>query len=580
MEMEKKNVAIIILAIALIASGVGNIILVLQPEVFPPPPVPTVTFGTMYIVQDADPQYMWDSASFDFALHIWETLFAYNLTAPDLALIPRLATTLGEYNTAGDELTVPLKEGVLFHDETPFNAAAVKFSFDRLAYLMNITGTLVSDVYAHATIISSLYSWPDGTPVINRTEIVDPYTIRFVLNRAYGPFRALLTFQASDILSPTSTPADDYIPIAECDVDDDDDGVSDYCVGTGPFMLETFLADYEVRFNAFDDYHRGRAEFDKLIMANIQDSDARNLAVMIGDVDIITDPQASFHPDMEADETLNLFEADIANTIIQYLGMNNKLINETWREAISYAFNYSYVTDVIMEYTAVRLKSPVPMGIKYADYSFDVATFDVEHARTVMKDMFPDECGGYDARFPGDSEDDWSDLSLAAFNYTYNTGNYVRESIYRLLEVDMDRIGIDITEVGIEWGEFLDLLYDIREPEGPYGFDSLALYFVGWMPDYNDPSNFINPLMSNVSHSNSAQVNDPYLESLMLQGLEETTPAARELIYREAQRHIVETIRPWCFVYQGINYDCLDVGLKGFPHNPMGYNYFYECYWE
>jgi peptide/nickel transport system substrate-binding protein len=573
MEMEKKNVAIIILAIALIASGVGNIILVVQPELVAPGATRTVKFGNMYIAEDIDPQYSWDSASFDAEMMVWEQLFKNNLTAPSLGVnmeaFPLLATDMGTYDVTGTELTVNLKSGVKFHDGTDCDADAVVWSFMRLTYLMNTTwnggahpwGPLPGTCFYNIpTIVDSLY-YLGGVPVIENVEAITPTQVKFTLPAPYGVFRALLTFPASSIMSPTSTPQYDYINPALVDT-----GI---CVGTGPMVIEK-LETYEVRFTAFEDYHRPRIGFDVLVHVKIQDGDARNMAVLSGAVDIVTDPFFSYFPTMIAEPEVILLDTGTVNSITQYMGINNKWYNITWRNVFSYAFNYTGVIDGIMEGYGVRMKTPVPPGIKYHNDTFNYPVYNLALARSTMQSM------GYGVGFTTDAQ--WEAATFLTINYTYNTGNLVREGVYDILEKAFDKVGIVVEDAGMTWEDFKDRLYNRRVSSA--GYNAMHLWWVGWLPDYNDPENFINPLMHPDSSSNAAQVNDAYLNTLMQDGIDETDEDLRRPIYWEIQRYVVEDLRHWLFGYHGENFDCFDKDLKGWVGNPIAYNDFYGTYWD
>jgi ABC-type transport system substrate-binding protein len=579
MEMEKKNVAIIILAIALIASGVGNIILVVQPELVAPAETRTILFGNMYIAEDIDPQYSWDSASFDAEMMVWEQLFKNNLTAASLGVnmeaFPLLATDMGTYDVTGTELTINLKSGVRFHDGEVMNASSVVWSFKRLLYLMNTTwnggphpwGPLPGTVFYNIpTIIDSLY-YVAGNPIIKNVEAITDTQVKFTLDRPYGVFRALLTFPGSSIMSPASTPKLDYINPALVGT-----GI---CVGTGPMKIEK-LETYEVRFTAFEDYHRPRIGFDVLVHVKIQDADARNMAVLAGTVDIITDPFEPYFTTMAAEPKVTLLDTGTINSITQYMGINTKWYNITWRNVFSYAFNYSGVIDAVKLGYGVKMKTPVPPGIKYHNASFNYPDYDIATARGYMQAMGYGL--GWDTSEGGANEADWAAGNFLTINYTYNTGNPVREAVFDIAEQAFLKCGIVVEDAGMTWEDFKDRLYDRRVSSA--GYNAMHIWWVGWLPDYNDPENFINPLMSNTSASNAAQVNDPYLESLMAAGIDTTDEDMRRPIYWEIQRYVVEELRHWLFGYHGENFDTFAKDLKGWVGNPIAYNDFYGTYWD
>ena len=580
MEMEKKNLAIVILAIALIASGVGNIIFGTQLGgivlVAPTQPV-TLVSGSSTGPVDADPQYFWDQASFDFGWQIYEGLFAYNFSDPDLGMITVLATNFGTWSPDNLNFTVSLRQGVKFHSGYKFNASAVKFSFDRLLFLTNLTGAQNktgsgSTVYGES-IIKVLYMWPDGTSIINRTEIIDEYTIKFVLNRIFGVFLPLLTFSASFIFDPSIHSAQNYI----CEGMSGAFGYYEKSLeeptvsGTGPFIFQYYISGIETKFLRNDEYWRGAGKIEVLIFAVINDADARNTALLAGDIDFLDAPNPGYYQSMRDDADLTLKNSG-PGTSVSYLGFNNHLINVTWRNAMSYALDYDYIIDELREGEAFRLLSPLPLGIAHANWSFDAPVLDLTIARSYMQSM------GFGTTFTTDAE--WvavaqSGSPFRTVNFTYNIGNDFRQQTYVLCEDNFAEIGIKVNDGGLEWSEYLDNLYDVDD-----GWNKLLIWWIGWMPDYNDPSNYLNSLMSNVSSSASTQCSTPELEAYLLAGLEETDQDIRRQIYHDLQKYVVEELRPWAFGYVGKNMDAFVNEMKGYPSNAMGYKYFYPVYFE
>ncbi|MFX0080242.1 MAG: ABC transporter substrate-binding protein [Candidatus Hodarchaeota archaeon] len=571
MEMEKKNLAIIILAVVLGVSGVGNIILGSLVAVPEPSVKNTIIAGDMYGPDNLDPHELWESAGFDIVMQIYEGLYRYDIgnIEEDQPLMPQLAAEIGTWDldpvdpiNGMANCTIPLRQDVWFHDGTKFNAAAVKWSFDRLAYWMNISGTLPATETVSQ--IESLYRWPDWTPVINRTEIVDEYTIKFVLNKPYGVFDAILTFNGAFIMSPAVTLFDTRFEVSQCV---GPNGTGHRISGTGPFIFESYIAGVETRMKRWDRYYKGAAAVEKLVINIIQDADARNNAMLAGDINVLESPHPSFYDEMRDSPKVNLVEVDSPpSSITQYLGMNNKIINKTWRQAISWALDYDYMIDELLEGYAARLESPIPVGIAYSNYSSQEAYYDVTKARQVMQSM------GFGVGFTTDAQ--WQGASFRTLNYTYNVGNKFREDMLILLQQNMDMIGVEVIDNGKEWTPYLDLVYNRTAP----GYDGLSLWFIGWIPDYNDASNYVNSLMSNVSSGNAAQVNDHKLEMMLRAGIVETDPVERAKIYNEMQEYLCEDLMPWAWGYSSLNRDAFAPNVKGFPTNPWGYSYFYPCY--
>ena len=530
--------------------------------------------GVTYIVVDLDPQGSWDSASMDVIDQVCEGLLAYDFSDPELQIIPQLATGLGTWNPAGDEYTIQLRQNVTFHDGTPFNATAVKFTWDRMAWALNTTGTNMINI----TIVEELYVFSDKTPIVDDIIINSDYNVTFILSRPYLAFEALLCFEASYILSPTSTPADRYL-----------DTATDDLVGTGPFVYDSTEPAIEVKLHAFDDYWKGKASINELVFKEILDTDARNLALLAGDIHFLSDPSESYYGVLNSTAGLT-FEEGPQSAILQYLGMNNNLINVSFRKAISYALDYDYIINNLRGGNAVRAKSPIPLGIRYANSTFDVPILNLTHARLIMQSM------GFGAGFNVSDDTEWvnqeSTSPFAIFNYTYNIGHNFREDILVLLQDNLAKIGIRVTDAGMTYIDFIYRIFEI----GNLHRDMLELYWLYREPDYNDPSNFINPLFTNRSvGANGAQYNgfqaaiddnrDPYnpndnVQLLMEVALTETDPAKREKLYDRIQELLIERDYPWAWGYVNKLYYAHNANLTGFPPNAFKKLDFYSCKWE
>jgi len=334
--------------------------------------------GTSSGPYDLDPVNAWESASNNVIEQVAEGLFSYNYSDPDLPRINLLAESYWWQNNV--TLQIQLRKGVLFHDGTVFNAVAAKWNFDRINYLINATGTLEGFPVPVAQ-TESLWRLPNGKPIINNTATVGNYNITITLNGVFSPFLDLLCYTNAYMLSPSSTPATDWIDLTTGDL-----------VGTGPFTYDSFTPDIEVRFTRFDNYWRGPAYFETLIFVIIEDATARSNAMLFHEIDYVMRPLPSLYPTFDADPdiTVKRFteETGRASLVYQYLGLNNNKINKTMRQAMAWAFPYDYMLEEMLEgYLAIRAYSPISPGYGAVyNESVNYPYYDLAHARQILLD--------------------------------------------------------------------------------------------------------------------------------------------------------------------------------------------------
>jgi ABC-type transport system substrate-binding protein len=522
----------------------------------------TLIVGTTGLGLELDPAFAWDSYSIDIISQVWEGLYAYDLGTEQLDMIPRLAADPGIWNAEGDVFNVTLRSGVTFHNGQEFNASSVKYTFDRLWELCVYQNDQVRDLYFPFGFNTTEMNYTVGYGyLINETIIVDNTHVSFKLNFPYIPFKSLLCFSASFIVDSTTTEIDTYI--------DFPDVILGRAIGTGPYKI-TFHDEFNfANFEAYNSYYRGVAPIRNMIFVKYSTSTDISLALLAGDIDFPISINADLMNEFN-ENLMTIIEEPKEIFTLSYLGMNTELINRDFRHAINYAIDYDYIINEIYDNRKTQMTSVIPTNMLYHK-DCAVPYFDVWNARQILIDS-----GNSGPLNEFSTDQDWIDVAhstspLLEVNYQFNDGNYDRFNIGILMINNLEKIGIKVYLESLLWGDFLNKLYNTPE--------ELGIFAIGWMADYNDPSNFINPLFSNTSMSNAAQVNDPWLQEKMSDGLMESNELIRETIYHDIQDYIATDLMPWAFLGYSLEMGVHTAHLENFQYNAMSWVSFFDCSW-
>jgi len=180
-------------------------------------------------------------------------------------LYPGLATKWTP-SADGKTWTLELRKDVKFQDGTPFNAAAVKASFDHVVDPATKSRAPLAMLGPYAG-----------------TTIVDDYTVEVNFKEPNAGFLFAIANLVGCMNSPTAmkaagSPAD----------------YSRKPVGAGPYKVDSFLYNQQITLSAFDGYNwapefmgaSGPAPVKKLIMRILPDAKARANALKTGELDI------------------------------------------------------------------------------------------------------------------------------------------------------------------------------------------------------------------------------------------------------------------------------------------------------
>jgi peptide/nickel transport system substrate-binding protein len=560
-EVNRKDIALWVMILALGVSIISNIVIISNyPQPFTSRDHTILVRATSSGPHTLEIVDSWDTASNDVLEQVVETLFSHDLRDPNLPRINLLAESYYWENKT--TLQIKLRKGVIFHDGTSFNASAVKWNLDRLQYLINATGTNINEVAQ----TRSLWLRPDGkTPIINNTAILGEFNVTIALNGAYGPFLNLLTCINAGMISPTFHEVNErsFIPLS-----------GDLC-GTGPFAYNSYTPDVKVVLSRWEGYWRHVAYFKKLEFKIFDDSRKAHAQMLNGQIDL--NAMASYEDinayEKSEDITVKHFTDDtgIPSLIYYFLSINNEKFNQTWRKVMSYAINYTYITEILRSGNAVRANSPISpaFGPPY-NQSAKAPNHNITKAREIMVSMGNGDMGWINSQWIAKAEGSTPFLTI---DYYYNDGNIFREDLGIALVEWFKLVGINVELETYENDDWCYLPYLCP----PLELHSLELFLFGWTPDYLDPLNMLNPLINPNSDYNYANINDTKLNSMITLALETTDDITRDAIFKNIQGYFIES----CFQIPLWHTKVIfthSASLRNFPYNAMGKLELYGVY--
>jgi ABC-type transport system substrate-binding protein len=495
-----------------------------------------------------DPVDAYDSSSIDVIQQICEGLYTYNLSSPDMESIPLLASSMGTWSPDNMNLTISIRTDALWHDGTDVTATQVKWNFDRIFDLaLNYTG-LAEDISTP----SVLYKNNDGVAIVNRTEVVDADTVKFVLNKPWSVFEKLIAFSGSCIIKPDETYAHNFI------------SVSNYedIIGTGPFKLESITPDIETVFVSNEAYYRGAPNIKKMVYLAVDDPDTASLAMLNHEVQY-----GGVSPEYldlaREDSTITI--QPVKNTVTRYVQFNvnatvQPTLTYTLRRAMAFAFNYPYHINEVEGGDDYELHVPVPDGMEFHNPDIEgLPYFNKTFARQLIINdplYFGTQLTAYKNdnawldwtnQSHWDNDTMWNEIAInpaykiGEFTFSRYTSGFVQRFV-TVLQDSMIDIGIRIIDNRVgDWGLFSEWVTIQANKE------SMQLSLGGWGPDYNDPINMMEPIFKTGAEYNDMLLASPELDADMAEYYT-LTGAAREQRVWDLQKNISVDLIP-CFFF-------------------------------
>jgi peptide/nickel transport system substrate-binding protein len=227
----------------------------------------------------------------------------------ELKLVPRLALSIE--NKAPDTWLVTLRPGVLFHDGSPLDGAAVKASFDAIGK-------------TEATSNSRLLRLLDLAEIT-----ADGMTVTFRTKRPNAAFPYALSEPSAAVVRPGTA----ALPIN----------------ATGPFQFVSNDPNKRMVARGFDKYWGGVPKTAELVIDGIPDAQTARLALEAGNVDLVINYPETDFARLVKTNTGQRFTAP--TTRLFFMAANTKsgpLADARIRQAVSLAIDRDVIVDVAL----------------------------------------------------------------------------------------------------------------------------------------------------------------------------------------------------------------------------------------
>ena len=479
---------------------------------------PASAAGDVMVALDAniiglDPADLNDNLSMTATRTMLQGLYGFD---KDMKMIPVLAEGY-EVDAEAKVFTVRLRHGVVFQDGAPFNALAVKTSFDRAGNPENHLKR------------ASLYA------PIKTTEAVDDYTVKITLHAPFGAFINNLAHQAFAISSPKA--------IAEFGRD-----LGRHPVGTGPYSFVSWSTD-TLKVAKNEHYWKpGLPKVDSITIRSAPENGARLAMLQAGEAQYIYPMPPELAKVVAKDPKIDVINA--RSIYARYVAMNTMrkpFSDVRVRQALNYAVDKQAYMKVVFGGYAVPMDAPLPTNLPgYAAqgaYAYDPAK-----AKALLAEA------GYPNGF---------DSVLWGANST------ISQRGMQFLQQQLAAVGVKVSVEPLESGTAAAKIWSVKTPEEA----TTLLHYAGWSASTGDADWGLRPLFYGRAFPpvlfNTAYYSNPSVNAEIEAGLTTADASKRAEAYKAAQAQIWKDA-PWIFLASDDNISAKSKALNGIYVLPDG----------
>jgi len=421
--------------------------------------------------------------------------------------------------------TFKLKQGIKFHDGTPFNGQAVQAAFERV---------LAPD--------AQLKRHGYFSAAIDHVEAVDDATVRLVTRQPFAALVATIAHPAGGIPSPTAFKqyGQDF---------------GTHPVGTGPFKFAEWVRGDHITLDAFSDYWdkaRG-ASVAHMSIKGISDPSSLAIAIQSGGAQFAGPLNAAQAQQLQSAVGVKVVESDSIS--VYWVTMNDQrkpFDNNLVRQALNYAINKDAVLKVAELGKGKIVDSPMAAGV-WGYKSIKTYEYNPQKAKDLLAQAGLPDGFKTTLRFTAPSKD----RAVA-------------------VQSQLQQIGVQVEAVQMEVPAYQ------AEESKPLEDSTTELLISNWSPSTGDADWALRSIYSKTqwppAGANYGFYFNQQVEDLIMQGLQFTDEAKRRDAYARAQELIMDDA-PNVFLYAPRYFSALRDNAAGAIMQADGIPYLRTAYY-
>jgi dipeptide transport system substrate-binding protein len=489
--------------------------------------------------ENFNPQINTTGTSFDASQEVYSRLIEFERGGT--ALIPGLAEKW-QVSDDGTVITFTLRKGVKFHSNAnfkpsrDFTADDVLFSFNRMWKEDHPYHKVSGGAYDYFKDMSM----PD---LLKSIEKIDDHTVKFTLNAPEAPFLANLAMPFAAILSAEYGEAMLKANTPE-KIDQDP-------IGTGPFALQQYQKDAQIRYKAHKAYFGGKPTLDNVVFSITPDAAVRKAKLEAGECHVMAYPAPADLPALEKNKDVKLLSQEGLN--VGYLAFNvtkPPFDKKEVRQAINMAVNKKAILEAVYQGAGAAAKNPIPPVMAAYNTEIKEYPYDPEKAKELLAKAGVTNLS--------------TDLWAMPVQRPYNPN---AKRIAEIMQADLAKVGITAEIKSFEWGE-----YRKRAQQGEHQMAQL-----GWIGDNGDPDNFLYVLLgceaARAGGSNISKWCNADFDKLLKDAKKVSDPAKRNALYKQAQE-IFHEEAPWLPIAYSVVFEPVRKNVQDYRINPFGLHVF------